>query len=456
MITESVDQEVSFADSDVDEDEIVQDWSQIATLIGKNQPLLPRRGEKDYEPDGTDIQELMLYRAKKCMFDTLHQSVRGTVVKNQVKAFYCIHTHKATVSNPKGTFTNSMGIPNPDGSLCLKFLEFVYLAERGTITPFVKFDSTDDQKTIPLSMEDIYSLFRSSEEFDEFLVYSYLKRMGFIVISKDSPYGSHASFFGSIPPENLNRKSIFDKIWNRNPIFCLPWFRFLLHPMSLIFKKHTTMTEIYESISCQIPYYSPPKTIEQLRMMHLTNTENKEANYKISFNIWKPAPNFKKSSPGLPDFQVVIHNKNYREKGFPNLQDFKDIFQKLDYKFSFLTEIDVTDEDALNQVTFTNNIPTKEFQMRKLNIKRKECKKENNKKPKKKKGSKKSPSSHAQQMKRLRQGYRSFLLAIMDDGLISFAKVTEADFGSERVWYVPDNKNNTSSRSTKVPRHKVK
>lgn len=52
-----------------EEEELQQDWSQLASLVSKNAALsLPKRGEKDYEPDGTNLQDLLLYNASKAMF----------------------------------------------------------------------------------------------------------------------------------------------------------------------------------------------------------------------------------------------------------------------------------------------------------------------------------------------------------------------------------------------------
>ena len=59
-------------DSDADEDELTQDWSQISGLSNNtHQAIIPKRGEKDYEPDGTNVQEVLLYKAKSAMFDAL-------------------------------------------------------------------------------------------------------------------------------------------------------------------------------------------------------------------------------------------------------------------------------------------------------------------------------------------------------------------------------------------------
>lgn len=125
-------------DEDEDEDEKIQDWAEIAKLTQANAPVvIPKRGEKDYEPDGSNIQELLLYRARKAMFDTLTNSVRGSTVKSQVKAYYVPERHMAFVPHARGNFTQTMGTSTSvSGELWLEFYEFVYLSERGTVTPY--------------------------------------------------------------------------------------------------------------------------------------------------------------------------------------------------------------------------------------------------------------------------------------------------------------------------------
>ena len=177
-----------------EEDELEKDWSEIIKLNKKNpQMIIPKRGEKDYEPDGTDIQELLLYKARKSMFEALSNSARGTTIKNQVKAVYDFTKHKALVLNPKGSFLQTMGHVTHNGEYWLDFMEFLYLAERGTITPYcLKSNSIplnnnlsqhDDNDTnlLPLSIEDLYAFFKTQREIDEFSVYAHLKRLGFIV-----------------------------------------------------------------------------------------------------------------------------------------------------------------------------------------------------------------------------------------------------------------------------------
>ncbi|GAV52002.1 hypothetical protein ZYGR_0AF04740 [Zygosaccharomyces rouxii] len=420
-------------DSDVEDDELIQDWSQAAQLSIRTSTL-PKRGEKDYEPDGTNVQELLLYRARKAMFDTLSNSARGSVVKNLVKAYYDPHEHKALVLRPKGNFLHTLGKMDRNGTVWLEFYEFVYLTERGTITPFYKMDGIDwINQELPLTIEDLYMLFKSQEELDKFFVFGHLKRLGFIVMSTDNCL---ESFFE--PRDEKGSKQILSNTWNllpewrrslRNAIFYSPW-KFRLN-------KYTSNPQIYQSLNQLVPFYKAPRTEEELRRTRFGLVSGKSSNHPISLNVWKPKTDFKKKNPGLPDYQVVIYNKNDPNQHFPTYHELQEIFQHLDYKFEFLSEIDDTwnwddhsyHDGKLRSQTITN-AKSKEAGGKAVM----DSKKSQKMKPKRKF---KPKSPRVQQKIRLKNGFRNFLLAVMDDGMISFVKISETDFGSENVWYVP-------------------
>lgn len=421
-------------DSDVEDDELIQDWSQVAQLSIRSSTL-PKRGEKDYEPDGTNVQELLLYRARKSMFDTLSNSARGSVLKNLVKAYYDPNEHKAVILKPRGNFLHTLGKMNKDGTVWLEFYEFVYLAERGTVTPFYKMDGIDwINQELPLSIEELYTLFKSQEELDIFFVFANLKRLGFIVMSTNNCLDS---FFKPIGDRSSQRQIIANS-WNllpewrksiRNAIFYSPW-KFWLN-------RYTSNSQIYQTLNQLIPFHRSPRTEEDLRQTRQRVTRNKTPAFPISLNVWKPRTDFKKKNPGLPDYQIVIYNKNNPNQHFPTYHELQNVFQHLDYKFEFLSEIDDNwswddhsyHDGQLRSLTLSN-VKSKNSNGKTPNDPKKAPKTQLKKKPKPK-------SPRVQQKIRLKNGFRSFLLAVMDDGMISFVKISETDFGSENVWYVP-------------------
>lgn len=429
--------EVTGSKSDeVDEDEVAQDWSEAAKVSVKSMTSsIPKRGEKDYEPDGTNVQELLLFRAREAMFETLANSPRGSAMSNQVKAYYDQDYHGAMLPHAKGNFLQTMGTADKEGRCWLKFHEFVYLAERGTILPFYSKNPMDGRvEEVPLSMQDVYSLFKSQAEMDLYFVYAHLKRLGFIVAANDNRDRRLASFF---PPRECSRCSVrsvcesmisfvtLESTSLLNAFFYSSW-NFLL-------RRHTSSAGIYGGLKRLISYQAPPKNADALRLQRAqTQYDQDKEKFPIAFDVWKPQTSFRKRSPGLPDFQVVIHSKGDSTQTFPSYVDLRSIFNSLDYKFDFLADIE--DDDFWINNTFVNgrlgDIKTPSPRSKNIVKKSPELKPFG-------KGGKKQAAPHLKQIHRLKSGYRSFLLAVIDDGLISFVKISEADFGSEDVWYVP-------------------
>ncbi|CCH59290.1 hypothetical protein TBLA_0B04540 [Henningerozyma blattae CBS 6284] len=445
-------------DDEIDDDELTQDWSKIAALSKKNPNYtIPKRGEKDAVIDGTNAQELLLNNARNEMFEALENSVRGTMIKSQVKAYYLPLQHEAIVPHPKGNFLQSMGKADKQGRVFLKFHEFLYLAERGTITPYQTFciqdpDSLEEQTIeLQLSIQDLYSFFKSQDESDNFLVFAYLKRLGFIVNLTDSNDCDTTSFF---PPP---KKSILSNILNiYNTIRSI----FTFHKLSLfnaffyskwnfLFNRYTTSGQIYVGLKKLIPFFKAPHTrydLLSLNSQHKLSSDTSHKKQKLSninfkplkitFDVWKPQSNYKKKVPGLPDYQVVVFNKNDPHQRFPTYLEMRKIFDSLDYKFEYLSEI--TDDLSWNKYSYTNGMLRTAYlsSIKAKAQQQRSSQNPNNPKSKKKKNSRPT-SQFVLQNRRLKNGYRSFLLCVIDSGIISFVKISETDFGSEDVWYVP-------------------
>lgn len=429
--TEAEDEMANSKDDEIDEEEEGQDWSQAAKLSNKFMiSSIPRRGEKDYEPDGTNVQELLLYRARKAMFDTLENSPRGSIVGNSVKAYYDSYSHCAILPHPKGHFLQTMGSVDQDGRYVLSFQEFVYLAERGTVLPLYR-SSTEDIE-VPLSMQDLYSLFKTQEEMDRYFIFAHLKRLGFIVTSTEETR-EKTTFFrptnytwgAGITAGCSGFVTLIDSKMTclMNAFFYTRW--------NFLFRKYTSTQKFYQGLKNLVPFVRVPKSLDELRSARERNPPRANATFPIAFNVWKPQTSFRKKSPGLADFQIVIYNKNDPSQHFPSYSQLQEIFNSLNYKFDFLSEVD--EEVDWDSESFVNGVPRNK-QMTTSKYKTTSQKQQSSDRSKTKKGAKHVPS-HVKQARRLKSGYRSFLLAVMDDGLISFVRISEADFGSEDVWY---------------------
>ena len=94
------------------------------------------------------------------------------------------------------------------------------------------------------------------------------------------------------------------------------------------------------------------------------------------FYVWKPNSLFKKSAPGPPDFRVAVLNA--REDSFPSLEQLDGLLQSVPY-----------------------NCPS---------------------------------SSMGQPGQRLKHGYRNVILAIVDQGVVSYLRFADACFGKEKIY----------------------
>lgn len=101
---------------------------------------------------------------------------------------------------------------------------------------------------------------------------------------------------------------------------------------------------------------------------------------RCSFYVWKPGPGFKKSSPGPPDFRIVIMNA--REDAFPILEQLDELLQTVPYDPA------------------PWNLNTQPYQ-------------------------------------KVKHGWRNVILAVVDQGVVSYLRVGDAGFGNERLYERP-------------------
>lgn len=168
-----------------------------------------------------------------------------------------------------------------------------------------------------------------------------------------SPVSEHTSMMTAI---GSNIRSSISSVFVLNK--ALFSGTFLYSKWNYILRRFTTNDQLYNSIGSLIPTQTVPKSDTELREYNGILNGNPPSNLKIVFKLWKPQVNFKKKSPALPDYQIVVYNKNNKNQQFPSYLSLKNIFSKLDYKFDFLQEID---DDFWDKNTFTNGVPRLEY-----------------------------------------------------------------------------------------------
>lgn len=327
-------------DSDEDSDDAIQDWSIVASIS--------KRGKKDFEPlicedeshSLSEYDKNALNAARNMMFSALSKK-RGTIVtlNDMDKSTIYINgrnTDDIFMLKARGKFLESVGQIDRNMVCHFGYEEALYLIERGTC--LAKLYDRDEvvnakyQKMLPLSLEAVYSLLiHNQEQLDRYLLYSILKRNGYIVMRH--PEFNHVISDTQviqfeepkeIPHKKVNKRGLLHgwfgpRIRTKPQLTPSLWTRILVS-ISTIFaiplpvKYLCSYFNLFSYLSWQVkPMVGTKEVDEEVK-------RNPFQKYFITFNVWKPMSKFKKKHPPLPDFQVVVV-KAWSE--FPHSEDLK-------------------------------------------------------------------------------------------------------------------------------------
>jgi tRNA-splicing endonuclease subunit Sen54 len=299
---------------DIDIEDEAQDWSNLTKLKATKAPehALPRRGEKDYEPDGTSVQNDQLQKSRDAMFGAL-DGPRGHIVKQNVRTIWISSLRKGLIKKPKGSFLQTVGVVDKEGNFWLNAEEFVYLAERGTIEPWF------ENKDLAMDLQSVYAqCFANEDEIDEYHVYAHLKRHGYIVsrsrndeIERETAVSDSSSWISRLWSRLLHSR------FTQSLIASLRKFNFIAYPpfhhLHFTSSRYINYSQIYNSIKL-IPF-----TVTKSAKSHPID---------ITFNVWKPNPTFSKKSPPLPNFQILVRNVNKYK--LPTLSEINSLFDRVE------------------------------------------------------------------------------------------------------------------------------
>lgn len=296
------------------EDEI-QDWKFL-----NNKSNIPKRGEKEFEPDGTTIQSSALQISQNAMFNAL-ENIRGHHSKNKLLGvlipteeeeegeYWCF------IEQVRGNYFKDLGKGYKLGEIHgmkLNNLETIYLAERGSLIVYLgnkeylnwlnnpnqqqeqlqQLDKFNIEEKLPvLDLEYLYCLLNIP--LAKYQVYAYLKRLGYILqdySSSSEPIikTNESNLNNKTNKPNLNKKSNEFISWPREwGILSYPLF----HSLHFKTKHYFNYTDVFKSIK-----------------LNTKPIDYKPANNSIdiTFNVWKPIPNFSKKNPPIPDFQLCV------------------------------------------------------------------------------------------------------------------------------------------------------
>ena len=325
-------------------------------------------------------------------FQRVHQP------KGSTTAVYHPETNMAYVHNPKGVHFTKMGQvmsakDDPLGNdewrgqrLWLLPEEMLYLLERGSMD--VRWPSLNDEGDsmgLPMSLQGAYAILIGDEDaragaltLERYSVYSGLKRMGYTVLrasswdSQGPPMRSDS--FPPIAPQ---------RTWQAGLLSSTHWWKSLFANTTQDYNAqqqlgplvapnlYRSYAEIYRRLAI-IDHYDPACcTLPVEPSLPLT-----DPCFRITYDVWKPgSQTYKKSAPGPPDFRIAVINA--RETAVPTLEQLSSLFESAPYH---------------------------------------------------------PPPENAQLYQKLKHGYKNTILAVVDQGVVSYLRVADAAFGREKLY----------------------
>ncbi|KAI9679509.1 MAG: tRNA-splicing endonuclease subunit sen54 [Caeruleum heppii] len=293
-----------------------QDFRFLSSLTSKS--TLPRRGTKDFEPvPQLQHQQSLLAASRAAMHDALSVT-RTHPPKTRLVGIW--HAREQRCWVPKlagaGTAFKTVGRMDREGRLWLVGEEMLFLLERGGMDVlWAKERDDDDDEGLPMSLQAAYAeVIGSEEEYDgrisleQYIVYASLKRCGYAVLRAPAPSTDEQSRYDQSAAVSTKTTVggegkgllawLFEKLFVSKPRDPPPLGPLVGKGLYRSYEEiHRLLTIIPTSSSSSSSHPSSPPP-------HPSTTTTTPLS--IAYHIHKPTPHFRKSSPGPPDYYISI------------------------------------------------------------------------------------------------------------------------------------------------------
>ncbi|KAI0087018.1 tRNA-splicing endonuclease subunit sen54 N-term-domain-containing protein [Irpex rosettiformis] len=329
-----------------DEDE-GPDWTKLPFIA---RPVIPKRGEKDFEPKvsgGSGLQRHVLDRARSAMLDALkatrtssnktvsHAVWHSDIARAHVTAARGIHFSTMGHSVSRPNLKESEGLQRAHKRLELLPEEALYLVERGSLfcwkpaeTIPISSPGLEDIEGSPMTVQQAFAEMIGKEDLtlERYQVYSYLRRLGYAVTRTVPP----SKEYPAAAPFPLRQVQGAVGIWTRiSRLLAWPFVRI----SQLFSRSFDWWRPIYirRWLLCNLSYVSVFKSLRFLPSgysvpLHVKPPET-PSSYQIFYNLYKPSTPFKKTAPPAPDFSIVVINA--RTTPVPSLSQLNELFDIL-------------------------------------------------------------------------------------------------------------------------------
>lgn len=351
------------------------DWTKLPKYASAR-PVIPKRGEKDFEPahgHGSGLQLHILDRARGAMFEALRaeRSISSKYVSYGIWYPSIARVHVVTsrgvhfanmghsVSRPSGDSGDTEPeLEFPKNSKAQKRLELlpeesIYLIERGALFCYKSIQDNSSHLNLanieetspgaPMTVQQAYTemIGREDMTLERYQVYAYLKRLGFVLRRAEPPTPDFP--VAPSPLHSPRPATRAPNVWQRISTSFSNLVLKVLSAVGLVFhrgpwgplrfrgiKSSGDIFKALRFLPCghSTPLYNCPGIDEGATAVSPPlSTALSSSPYSVFFHVYKPSTPFRKTAPPPPDFYLVIINA--RTTAMPNLYELMALFEGL-------------------------------------------------------------------------------------------------------------------------------